>query len=413
MSANLLDSLKNYITPELISKASGMLGESESGVASAISASIPSLLSGLVNKSSDSGVMGSVMDLVSSQASNSDGILSNLAGLLSGDSASPEIASTLLSSLFGGKVSGITDLIAGVSGVKSSSVTSVLGMAAPMLLGHLGKSGTTLSGLTSLLSSEKESILAAAPAGLASAAGFANNFSSTVKNNVNAAPVSNDSGGFPKWLLPLLLIGAALAALYYFTKECNKKVEAAPIDNIEVVDSLAKKALDTAHGAAKEVIVDAVSTLGEFSVITLPNNVELNAPQKGIENQVVTWMNDKSKVVDKTTWFNFDRLLFETGKSTLKPESQEQLKNMSEILKAYPTMEIKLGGYTDNTGVAASNLKLSGDRAKSVMAELVKMGVEAKRVNAEGYGDQFPVASNDTEEGRAQNRRIAVRITKK
>ena len=86
---------------------------------------------------------------------------------------------------------------------------------------------------------------------------------------------------------------------------------------------------------------------------------------------------------------------------------------MVEILKAYPAVELKLGGYTDNVGDPAFNLKLSGDRAKSVMDEMIKMGIAKDRLESEGYGEQFPVASNDTEEGKAQNRRIAVRVTKK
>ncbi|ARK12298.1 sodium-translocating pyrophosphatase [Fibrella sp. ES10-3-2-2] len=132
----------------------------------------------------------------------------------------------------------------------------------------------------------------------------------------------------------------------------------------------------------------------------------------GIEANLVTFIKS-DKPVDKTTWFDFDRLTFETGKATLKPESQEQLKNIAEILKAYPAVSIKLGGYTDNTGSADKNLKLSGDRAQSVKKELVGMGIADSRLEAEGYGQEHPVASNDTEAGRAQNRRISVRVTKK
>ena len=92
MSVNLLDSLKGYITPELISKASSALGESESGIAKATSAILPTLLSGLVNKSEDSNVMGSVMDLVKQTSSSSDGgVLSNLGGLLTGNSGNSGI----------------------------------------------------------------------------------------------------------------------------------------------------------------------------------------------------------------------------------------------------------------------------------------------------------------------------------
>ena len=76
-------------------------------------------------------------------------------------------------------------------------------------------------------------------------------------------------------------------------------------------------------------------------------------------------------------------------------------------------MNIKLGGYTDNTGSAALNQKLSAERAASVKNELVTLGVDGGRIETEGYGQENPVASNETEEGRAQNRRISIRVTKK
>ncbi len=72
-----------------------------------------------------------------------------------------------------------------------------------------------------------------------------------------------------------------------------------------------------------------------------------------------------------------------------------------------------IGGYTDNTGNADGNVKLSADHAKNVMMELVILGVAAKRLTAEGYGDKNPVATNETEEGRAQNRRISISVREK
>jgi outer membrane protein OmpA-like peptidoglycan-associated protein len=74
---------------------------------------------------------------------------------------------------------------------------------------------------------------------------------------------------------------------------------------------------------------------------------------------------------------------------------------------------IKLGGYTDNTGDPQANLTLSQQRADTVMADLVKLGVDASRMKAEGYGQEHPVADNSTEEGRAKNRRIDIRVTGK
>lgn len=173
-----------------------------------------------------------------------------------------------------------------------------------------------------------------------------------------------------------------------------------------------KKAKDEA--GVKEVSTEnTASTEATMKDIKLTSGFAMNVSNNGVENKLVSFIEDKTKMVDKTTWFSFDRLLFETGKATLKPESQDQLKNIAEILKAFPQVEIKLGGYTDNVGDEKSNIKLSTDRANSVMAELVKLGIAESRMKAEGYGPQFPVASNDTEEGKAQNRRIDIRVTKK
>ena len=155
-----------------------------------------------------------------------------------------------------------------------------------------------------------------------------------------------------------------------------------------------------------------VEKLGTFKLRKLVNGTELNLPENGVENRLLVFVEGASPV-DKTTWFDFDRLLFETGSARLDKQSEEQLKNVTEILKAHPSVNIKLGGYTDNTGSAALNQKLSAERAASVKNELVTLGVDGGRIETEGYGQENPVASNETEEGRAQNRRISIRVTKK
>jgi outer membrane protein OmpA-like peptidoglycan-associated protein len=153
--------------------------------------------------------------------------------------------------------------------------------------------------------------------------------------------------------------------------------------------------------------------LGNFFKTKLPDGTELNIPQFGIENKLISFLNDSSKPVDTTTWFNFDRLLFDTGKATLQPSSQEQLGNIAAILKAYPNVHAKIGGYTDNTGDPAANVALSEARADNVRDSLVAAGIDSSRLEAKGYGDQYPVGDNATEEGRAQNRRIALLVTQK
>jgi K(+)-stimulated pyrophosphate-energized sodium pump len=152
---------------------------------------------------------------------------------------------------------------------------------------------------------------------------------------------------------------------------------------------------------------------GAKQEVNLPNDDKLNIAANSGEMKLINFLiNDKS-VVDKTTWFTMESLYFESGKALLKGESQEQLNNLAKILKAYNTTEIKMGGYTDNTGDSTTNVILSTQRAEAAKAELVRFGIDAKRISAEGYGPMHPVQDNATPEGRAQNRRIDVRVTKK
>jgi OOP family OmpA-OmpF porin len=97
---------------------------------------------------------------------------------------------------------------------------------------------------------------------------------------------------------------------------------------------------------------------------------------------------------------------FKTGKSTLTREGETVLDQIAASLAANTAVNVEIRGYTDNSGGAEVNLLLSQKRAKAVKAYLVKKGVWAKRLNAVGYGEAAPVASNKTAEGRAKNRRI-------
>lgn len=143
---------------------------------------------------------------------------------------------------------------------------------------------------------------------------------------------------------------------------------------------------------------------------TLSTGVEVKGASTGVESSVIGFL-ESNAPVDKTTWFNFDRVTFASGSADLVPDSSdEQLSNLVEILKAYPEVRLKIGGYTDNTGNDAANLKLSQDRADAVRNALVAKGVAGDRLEAEGYGSQHPVADNATAEGRAQNRRMALRV---
>lgn len=97
---------------------------------------------------------------------------------------------------------------------------------------------------------------------------------------------------------------------------------------------------------------------------------------------------------------------FDTGKSTIKPESDLIIQQIVQLLLVNPGLTISVEGHTDNVGDPKSNKTLSDGRAKAVVAAIVAHGVDAKRLRAVGHGQDRPVADNKTEEGRAKNRRV-------
>ncbi|MGQ0715152.1 MAG: OmpA family protein [Gemmatimonadaceae bacterium] len=103
-------------------------------------------------------------------------------------------------------------------------------------------------------------------------------------------------------------------------------------------------------------------------------------------------------------------ILFDVGKSTLKPGAQASIGRIAAVLQQYPQHQILVEGHTDATGSDDYNLGLSRDRASSVLTALVAGGVDASKIGAEGYGESRPVASNDTPAGRQQNRRVEIVI---
>jgi len=111
--------------------------------------------------------------------------------------------------------------------------------------------------------------------------------------------------------------------------------------------------------------------------------------------------------------FVFDNLNFDSATTNLTPTSQQTVTDLIVILKACPNAQVQLAGFTDNTGDPAANQVLSTNRATAIQRLLVAGGVGADRVTTIGYGQEKPIASNDTEEGKARNRRTELTVLKK
>lgn len=105
----------------------------------------------------------------------------------------------------------------------------------------------------------------------------------------------------------------------------------------------------------------------------------------------------------------FNNINFEKASAKIMPESYPILDEIAEALKANPDVIIEIGGHTDSDGSRAANARLSLQRANAVKEYLVKKGISPKRIKTRGYGEDFPIADNSTEEGKAKNRRIEIK----
>ena len=394
MTSSIFGSLFSIFDSRSIGNIASHFGESRQAVSQGLESSTACLLSGLASKAGDSSRMSQLITLVSQAPTNIN--VSDVAGAVTDPThASSNTLSLLdsgkrlLSLAFGGNQASILDAVGKSAGLRSSVVSTLMGMAAPLMMTALQRvvreDHMTPTTLGTLLKHESEGIKELLPAGVS------NLLAAAPVPAATASPITRPValGTIPEtaapsrswwWLIPVLLI-------------------------LPVV-------LFWAYRALYPVLPDSPD-FTRFVDRTLPGNVTLNIPQNGVEARLLAFIQNPSKGVEPAVWFDFDRLLFNTDSATLQPESEEQLRNIATILKAYPNVHIHIGGYTDNSGDAQHNLTLSQDRADGIIARLVGLGISPDRLEATGYGEQFPVADNSTEEGRAQNRRVSMRVTQK
>ena len=412
---NIVDFVKPYITDSVTQKAAAWLGESQSGIAKAIAVVLPTIMSLVLSKSDNRSFIDSLGSMLGDNRLNVESVLGNVGASFNADhAASPlgQLAAGFLSQLFGDKIPGVSSAIAQHAGIAAGSVTKIMGSVAPMMLALLSKQSASRGGIGALLGmlgGQKTGLMAMVPGSVGSLLGLSGGAASAASSfsaNQSAAQ-QKDSGG-SGWLWVLPLIAAIGFAGWYFTRGHSEPAPGA--DSVTVAPVLKPEPADVPVVAPPALpTVD----LGAFGERMLPGDITLNVPANGIESKLVGFIEDSAQMVDKEVWFDFDRIYFDTGSATLTSQSDEQVNNIASILKAFPNVQLKVGGYTDSTGDAAANLALSQARADSVMNAVVALGVDATRLKAEGYGIEHPIADNATEEGRQKNRRVSVRVTAK
>lgn len=436
---SLIDTLKNEMSGNAIQSLSQRLDINPEQAQTGITTLIPAIFAGILKKGASTDSLGSLSAIFTGShkpvdAAPESELAEDTPSLLNR-------GKKLIGELFGSHTSDISTAIEQKTNLSSEKSMSLLTMGAPMIMHAVDKmvanKGWSIPDFLGKLFEEKSTIESSLPAGLASGLGLAGlslphlNLGTPLNTNAGTPRVppiehavphatlapepTSSSGNVLKWIVIVAII--ALAAWWLLGRnkgnvESPVKLHDTTSAIVSTADSLAHMAGAAVGGALNEA-GDWVYNLGGTKSIKLPDGASISVGENSAESKLVAFIEDTSQPVNTTTWFSLDRLYFETGKSTLKPESHEQLSNIAAIMKSFPKVQLKIGGYTDNTGSAETNMKISNDRAQATMKELVGMGVAADRLKAEGYGPEHPIADNATAEGKAQNRRIDVRVTAK
>jgi outer membrane protein OmpA-like peptidoglycan-associated protein len=200
--------------------------------------------------------------------------------------------------------------------------------------------------------------------------------------------VERRPSGFRSWPLVAAVL-AGLALLFFFTRGQAPEMALQP------------------SGAPAPA-----ASIREPTSLALPDGRTLSVNRGGFLDQLNGFLAGKVSG-NLPQRFVFDDLNFEPGTTTLTAQSRPTVEMLSSILKGYPAAQVALEGHTDSTGDPLANKKLSLDRAEAIKGLLVQAGIAGDRISVAGYGQERPVASNDTDGGRAANRRTELVVMKR
>lgn len=384
---NLLNTTQNFLTPDFIKKFSNSLGQPADKIQIGLRSVIPTFLLELVKKGSSSEGAERLLSVV-----KKDGIeaatnvnLDDPDYMRKGEEA--------LNQIFGNSLVSVTDNLGGQTGMSPSVITKIMSLIAPVVMGVIGKKvkneGLTSRDLVAYLGQQKNYLAGFMPGHLGNARVPPTGLRTAIRKSVPspqpteahykvvAGPGKSYTGTWTALgALALFIIGGAWWS----------------IDRNQDEVSMNPPSITSATVAQQmEVMPDYVTPAASMSELSefLKSGARSELPKR----------------------FSFDTLNFASGTTELLPGSQLEIEQIANALKEHPQVTARIEGFTDNTGDYEGNLDLSTARAVAVKEELKARGIEDERIEAVGRGAESPVATNNTEEGRAQNRRIEFIIT--
>lgn len=379
---NLLHTTQNFLTPDFIKKFSNSLGQPADKIQIGLRSVIPTFLLELVKKGSSPEGAEQLLSVV-----KKDGIeipsnvnLNDPEYMKKGEEA--------LGQIFGNGLVSVTDSLGSRTGMNPSVITKIMSLIAPVVMGVIDKKvkneGLTPKDLMTYLGQQKNFLASFMPESLGNARIPPTGFKDVVKKTISpsihykvvAGPIPSNS---TPWVLSGILALVVLGGTWWGLDSRRSGLPSSgPVLSSNSLPQM-------------EVMPEFVSPVTSMSDLSdfLRTGSRRELPKR----------------------FGFDTLNFSTGTTELLPGSQLEIEQIANALKEFPQVTARIEGFTDNTGDYEVNLDLSTARAVAVKEELKARGIEDARIEAVGRGAESPVATNNTEEGRAQNRRIEFVIT--
>ncbi|GAB3638114.1 hypothetical protein GCM10027422_37040 [Hymenobacter arcticus] len=438
MKANLAQTVKFCFTEAVITQLATALGESEERVKNGLAQAVPLVLNGIVQQAEQEGNPAALLH----RAREVDAAITSTQFTNLADASWYAQGGLILVELLGSTYGATKAQLAHESGLQPPTAERLLQLAAAAVFGVVGRfaaeNNLTPSTFIQWLRWQKADISAAMLPTLQPLDGVAPpaRTPATVPPRMLAPtpPRAMPASGQPmalglapdpapaagtawRWQGGLLLL-LAVSLGYFFGHDQSQPAPAASLAPATWPGTAAAKAPASAAAGRYDQNRDTyIYDTGQPTVLTLADGKTQKVGASSTENRLYTFLATPTVLVDSVNrtkgWINFDRVYFETGQATLTPESAQQLHNVADILKTFPKATVKIGGYTDSSGVAAHNFQLSEARAKTAMLTLSTLGVPIQNVQFKGYGPQHFIVSNNTPQGRALNRRISIRVVRK
>ena len=399
---DILGLVNREITPEVIHRAALQLGEDDDHLRSALSTTVPSVLTALSDVASSDTGASHLTRMIRGIDANRPGA-DSVASIL-GSTAGRAQGTTLFDGETGARGSQIADAVARASGIKADSAHQLLGGATGATLLTIGRSWERIEpdGLRTMLEEQRGDFVRRLPGPVASLFGDGRQ-GAKVEGRKAAAVVDRPvvdrarEVGSPAirrvagperkgWLAPLVLLGALMLIAIPLLRAMRR-----PVIHTQVLHNLPAEAVNRAT-----------------IPVALPNGQSLTVARGSAAYQLATFMGGNDATPAR---FTLAPMNFEFATTQLTPESLATVDEVATILRAYPTSTIRVESYTDSIGTAAANLDLSRDRSETVKGLLGGKGIDPTRVTTAGLGQENPIASNETESGRAQNRRTDIVVT--